>query len=105
MLLATMAPPEPTLIDQFGGWPIVLLTLWLGGAAGLFLARMLAFRRERKAILEDAHEIGRAGSIRLVQSPDVSGPVAFGIFDRVIAVPANFERLYFPHERRPGART
>ncbi|HTG64338.1 MAG TPA: M56 family metallopeptidase, partial [Sphingomicrobium sp.] len=100
MLLATMAPPETTLIDQFGGWPTILLTLWLGGAAGLFLARMLAFARERKAILEDASEIGRIGSIRLVQSPDVSGPVAFGIFDRVIAVPASFECLYAPHERR-----
>ena len=100
MLLATIAPKEPTLVDQLGGWPTILLTLWLGVAAGLFLARMLTFGRERKAILNDSHEIGRIGSIRLVQSADLSGPVAFGIFDRVIAVPANFERLYAPHERR-----
>jgi bla regulator protein BlaR1 len=100
MLLATMAPPEPALIDQLGGWPVILLTLWLGVAAGLFMARMLAFRAERKSILEDSQEIGRLGSIRLVRSPDLTGPVAFGIFDRVIAVPANFESLYAPHERR-----
>jgi beta-lactamase regulating signal transducer with metallopeptidase domain len=100
MLLATMAPPEPTMIDQFGGWPTILLILWLGGAVGLFLARMLAFARDRKAILADARQLGRLGSIRLIQSPDVSGPVAFGIFDRVIAVPASFEYLYAPHERR-----
>jgi bla regulator protein BlaR1 len=100
MLLATMAPPEPTLIDQFGGWPTILLTLWLGGAAGLFLARMLAFGRERRTILGNADQLGKIGSIRLVQSPEVRGPVAFGIFDRVIAVPANFEYLYAPHERR-----
>ncbi len=100
MLLATMAPPEPTLIDQLGGWPTILLALWLGVAAGLFLARMLTFGRERKAILADSYELGRLGSIRLVRSPDLTGPVAFGIFDRVIAVPANFEHLYAPHERR-----
>jgi len=100
MLLATMAPPEPTLIEQLGGWATILLTLWIGVAAGLFIARMLTFGRERKAILKDSRELGRVGSIRLVQSPDLSGPLAFGIFDRVIAVPANFERLYAPHERR-----
>ena len=100
MLLATMAPTEPTLIEQLGGWPTILLTLWLGIAAGLFMARMLTFGRERRAILKDSRELGRIGSIRLVQSPDLAGPVAFGIFDRVIAVPANFESLYAPHERR-----
>ena len=100
MLLATMSPLEPTLVDQLGGWPAILLTLWLGIAAGLFVARMLMFGRERKAILKDSRELGRIGSIRLVQSPDLTGPVAFGIFDRVIAVPANFEGLYAPHERR-----
>ncbi|HXG81438.1 MAG TPA: M56 family metallopeptidase [Sphingomicrobium sp.] len=100
MLLASVAPPEPSLIEQMGGWPIILLTLWLGVALGLFAARMLAFRRERRAILADAIELGRIGSIRLVRSPDVRGPIAFGIFDRVIAVPSDFERLYADHERR-----
>ena len=95
-----MSPSEPTLIEQLGGWPAILLTLWLGIAAGLFMARMLTFGRERRAILKDSHELGRLGSIRLVQSPDLTGPVAFGIFDRVIAVPSNFESLYAPHERR-----
>jgi hypothetical protein len=61
---------------------------------------MLAFRRERAAILDGAVELDWIGNIRLMQSADVSGPVAFGIFDRVIAVPADFERLYDAHERR-----
>ena len=100
MLLAAVTPAEPSLIEQLGGWPTILLTLWLGGAIGLFAARMLAFRRERRAILGASVEFARVGSIRLVQSREVSGPVAFGIFDRVIAVPADFERLYGPRERR-----
>jgi beta-lactamase regulating signal transducer with metallopeptidase domain len=99
-LLASVVPPEPSLLEQMGGLQTVLLVLWLGIAAGLFIARMLAFRRERAAILADAVQLARIGSIRMVRSPAVSGPLAFGIFDRVIAVPANFDRIYADHERR-----
>jgi bla regulator protein BlaR1 len=100
LLLSSVARPEPSLVEQAGGWPTVLLVLWLGVAFGLFAARVLAFRRERAAILGSAVELGRIGSIRLVQSGEVSGPLAFGIFDRVIAVPADFARLYAERERR-----
>ena len=100
LLLSSVAQPQPSLIEQAGGWPVILLVLWLGVAAGLFAARILAFRRERAAILRNATEIGRVGSIRLVRSPEVSGPLAFGIFDRVIAVPADFEFLFAEHERQ-----
>ena len=93
LLMSSITPARPSLIEQVGGWPAVLLTLWLGIAFGLFAARMLAFRRERDAILGDCEQLGSAGSIRLVRSAEVSGPVAFGIFDRVIAVPADFERF------------
>jgi len=98
MLMSGVA--ERSMIEQVGGWPTVLLVLWLGVAIGLFAARILAFRRDRTAILRDATEIGRIGSIRLVRSREVSGPLAFGIFDRVIAVPADFDRLYAERERR-----
>jgi len=100
MLLSSVAPPEPSLIDQMGGWPTVLLTLWLGVALGLFVARMNTFRRERSEILARAMELGRIGSIRIVQSSEVRGPLAFGIFDRVIAVPDQFDSLYENRERR-----
>ena len=100
MLLSTVAAPEPSLIEQAGGWPLILLVIWVGGAAGLFIARMLAFHRERRSILADAIELGRFGSIRIVRSPDVSGPLAFGILDRVIAIPVDFDTLYDQRERR-----
>jgi beta-lactamase regulating signal transducer with metallopeptidase domain len=100
LLLSSVAPPQQSLVERAGGWPAILLVLWLGVALGLFAARMLAFRRERAAILSNATEIGRIGSIRIVRSRDVSGPLAFGIFDRVIAVPADFEKLFAEHERR-----
>ena len=100
LLLSSVAQTEPSLIEQAGGWPTILVVLWLGVAAGFFAARILAFRSERAAILESATELGRIGSIRLVQTREVSGPLAFGILDRVIAVPADFERIYAERERR-----
>jgi bla regulator protein blaR1 len=100
MLMSGVASPESSFIEQAGGWPILLLVLWLGVAVGLFAARILAFRRERTAILRGAIDLGRIGSIRLVRSGEVSGPLAFGIIDRVIAVPADFDRLYAERERR-----
>lgn len=100
LLLSSVGPPEQSLIEQAGGWPTILMVLWLGVAVGLFAARILDFRRERAAILDGATDLGRIGSVRLVQSSEVSGPLAFGIFDRVIAVPADFERIYAERERR-----
>jgi beta-lactamase regulating signal transducer with metallopeptidase domain len=100
LLLSSVASPESSLVEQMGGWPTILMVLWLGIAMGLFAGRMLAFRRERAAILSGATELGRIGSIRLVQSSEVSGPLAFGVLDRVIAVPADFHSLYAEHERQ-----
>ena len=100
LLLSSVASPERSLIDQAGGWATVLFVLWLGTALGLFIGRLLAFRRERAAILADAEEIARIGSIRIVRSADVTGPLAFGIVDKVIAVPTDFESLYSARERR-----
>ena len=100
LLLSRVAPPSQSLVEQAGGWPAILLVLWLGVALGLFTARLMAFRRERAAILSNSGELGRIGTIRLVQSVEVSGPLAFGIFDRVIAVPSDFEDSYAERERR-----
>ena len=99
LLLASISPADPSLLDQLGGWPTILLTVWIGVAAGLFISRMLAFARDRRIILEHGREVGRIGSIRLVRSAEVASPIAFGILDRVIAVPDDFDRLYDDRER------
>ena len=39
LMMARVAPPEPSLIEEAGGWPTILTVLWLGVAAGLFAAR------------------------------------------------------------------
>ncbi len=99
-LLASVAGADPSLLDQFGGVSTVLMTIWLGVALGFFLRGMLAFRRERTTILASAVVLARLGSIRIVSSPEVRGPLAFGIFDRVVAVPVDFFLRFGDRERR-----
>jgi bla regulator protein BlaR1 len=97
--MARLAPPDPSLIDRLGGWPTVLLTAWLAVAAGLFLSRLIAFHRDRRAILAAGAPAGCAGSVRIVRTPEVVSPVALGILDPIIAVPADFELRYGERER------
>jgi beta-lactamase regulating signal transducer with metallopeptidase domain len=98
--MAHVAAPPPSLIDSVGGWTTLLLVLWLGVAAGLFLSRIIAFHRDRRAILKSCSAVTRLGSIHLVRTREISSPVALGILRPIIAVPENFERLYGKQERR-----
>jgi bla regulator protein blaR1 len=98
--MAQVRPADPSLVDQLGGWPDILFALWLAVAAALFLSRVIAYRRDRRAILDRSQEVERIGSVRIVRSPEVVSPIALGIFDRLIAVPLEFERLYGPRQRR-----
>jgi beta-lactamase regulating signal transducer with metallopeptidase domain len=74
------------------------LALWLGSAA-LFLAwRMVSYRGMRRELLAEARPVGEvpgspAGAgrrIRLVETPAVGSPVAFGVLDKVVALPPFF---------------
>jgi bla regulator protein BlaR1 len=74
-------------------WLELALAAWLGGAL-LFLAwRFVSYRRMRSDLLAEARPVGEAGKVRLVETPAVSGPVAFGIIDKVVALPLDFMAL------------
>jgi beta-lactamase regulating signal transducer with metallopeptidase domain len=82
---ATVAAPEPAfeIAD-------LLLPLWLAGAA-LFLAwRIATYLRMRRELLAEARPVGEAGQVRIVETPAVGSPVAFGVTDKVIALPPRF---------------
>jgi beta-lactamase regulating signal transducer with metallopeptidase domain len=88
------APPPTPLWERADVW----LVLWLVGAV-LFLAwRIAGYRRMRRELLAEARPVGEApgsksgagGRIRLVETPAVSSPVAFGVRDKVVALPPLF---------------
>jgi bla regulator protein blaR1 len=80
-------------------WLPVIIALWLGGAALLFIVQMIRYCAMRDELLADATEIDRIGTIRIVESERTEGPLAFGLFSRFVAVPRNFSRLFGPRER------
>jgi beta-lactamase regulating signal transducer with metallopeptidase domain len=98
--MARVAPPPESLFDRLGGLPTVAVALWLAVAAGLFVSRMIAFHRDRRAILGASFAASRVGRVRIVRSPEVVSPVALGILTPIVAVPSDFERRYAPRERR-----
>jgi bla regulator protein blaR1 len=64
--------------------------LWLGGALLLLAFRARDYVRMRRELLADARPMGEAGSVRLVETPAVASPVAFGVRDKVVALPRGF---------------
>ena len=80
-------------------WLALGLSIWLGGAALLFIAQMVRYCSLRDEMLADATEIDRIGNIRVIQSDRIGGPLAFGLFRRYIAVPDHFTRTFTPKER------
>lgn len=98
--MARVAPTGSSPIDQAGGWPTLFAVAWLAVAAALFVSRMIAYGRDRRAILAASVPVARIGAVRIVRSPEVLSPVALGIFDPVIAIPSGFDRLYGARERR-----
>lgn len=96
--------PAPLLAPITGpsmiNWEVWAVSAWLAGASAMLLCGFYVYRLQRRAVLRDSVQLARLGSIRIVRSAAVSGPMAFGIFDRVIALPIDFDDRYDPHERR-----
>ena len=81
-------------------WMTIALILWLGGAGLLFISKLASYLQFREDIVVDGRLIGRHGNIKILETAAVSGPLAFGLFDKYIAVPTNFARDYAPRERK-----
>lgn len=90
------ATPVAEPIDLQG----IALWLWLAVAAVLLLRGLLVYRRQRRAVLADAVQIARLDKIRIVRTFALHGPMAFGIVDRVIALPGDFDDRYDERQRR-----
>jgi bla regulator protein blaR1 len=86
-----LAPAAPAAFDAFAiDWTPILLAIWLLGA-GVFLVRRYAlYFQMRRDLLARARPVGEAGRVRLIETPAADGPVAFGVIDKVVALPLGF---------------
>ncbi|PKP86457.1 MAG: peptidase M56, BlaR1 [Alphaproteobacteria bacterium HGW-Alphaproteobacteria-17] len=76
-----------------------LFALWAMGMTAVLAMALLSHRRFRDAVLTGAVELEPIGTIRLVMTDAVDGPVAFGLWRRVVAVPQDFFARYAADER------
>lgn len=80
-------------------WVAIALTLWLCGAGVFFVSQLAAYLQNRRELLADATPLATRDGIRIVEIAGISGPFAFGLFKRYIALPLGFERGFDPVER------
>lgn len=96
------AMPEPSLVQSLladADWFAIGVTVWLCGAAIFLIAQLSAYLQNRRELLEDAVEVSRIDNIRVIEIAGISGPFAFGLWQRYIALPIGFSRDYNPVER------
>jgi beta-lactamase regulating signal transducer with metallopeptidase domain len=105
-IFAGIATPENTAsaTSQMANMPsvdytVLGLTLWLGGATLFFIIQMIRYASMRDELLSEATEIANINGVSVVASDQVTGPLAFGLFKRYIAVPQDFTKSYSPEER------
>lgn len=71
----------------------VIVAVWLAGAALYIILRLSAYQRLRAHLLVDARTVGEVGAVRLLETPATRSPLAFGVFDKVVALPVGFMAL------------
>lgn len=77
----------------------LLFALWALGFVAVLVSAALAHQRFRAEVLEGSAELEPLGSIRLIMTDAVDGPVAFGLCRRFVAVPHDFFARYATEER------
>ena len=71
-------------------WELLLGAAWIGGAVLFLAVRVFDYRAMRRRLLSGAIEVDRREGVRLVETPAVDAPVAFGVRDKVVALPPRF---------------
>lgn len=99
--LAAAVPAQSSTFAALASldWTMILVLVWLGGAGLLFISKLASYLQFREDIVSDGRLIGRHENIRILETAAVGGPLAFGVFEKYIAVPTNFFRDYAPRER------
>lgn len=87
--------PAPPVASALPAWEwadlaAITVALWLASAMAFLVWRVVMYRRMRAELLADARPVGEIGRVRLVETPALNAPVAFGVLDKVIALPPLF---------------
>lgn len=95
-----VAAPSVAMADTAGfPWLETAIGVWLVGLVAFLIVQAVGYARFRRHMLAGATEIGAEGRIRIITSPQASGPLAFGILRPYIVLPADFALRYDPQEQ------
>ena len=74
------------------GWSLIeaSIAIWLCGAVALLIWRAWSYAAMRRRLLENSRPMGEADKVRIIETRAVTAPVAFGVFDKVVALPWGF---------------
>ena len=95
-VVTVLAGPVPDVAATAPTWSIVaplLQVVWLLGALAYLVWRGWGYVQMRRTLLGGATNVGEADGVRLIESASAPTPVAFGVFDKVIALPPGFMAL------------
>lgn len=87
---ASAAPAVQAPVVWWEGAAPLLAAVWLLGAAIYVGTRLAAYRQLRRDLLADSRTVGIAGKVRLIETPATRSPLAFGLLDKVVALPVGF---------------
>jgi beta-lactamase regulating signal transducer with metallopeptidase domain len=80
---------DPGILSQIP-WFQLAVAIWLIGAGVFLVQRFRNYRLMRAELLTDAHQVAHAGDIRIVETPMAASPLAFGVRNKVVALPQGF---------------
>ena len=79
--------PASAMMPSPVDFAVPLIALWLFGAALFLIRRFSLYFGMRRELLAAARPVGEVGDIRIVETAEAEGPVAFGVLDKVVALP------------------
>jgi beta-lactamase regulating signal transducer with metallopeptidase domain len=114
-VVAGLVPPIDTIIaldatspaSAVGSpWPWLqgLAVLWAIGGGAFLVWQWLGYRRFLTGLSLTSRSVGGHEGLPLIESTVVQGPIALGLLDRRIVVPADFSRRYSADEQRLALR-
>jgi bla regulator protein blaR1 len=102
VMTGVSSPVSMTLATPESGthWPVVLVAVWLGGAALFFLRHMIVYRGFVRSTLAGVEPFDTHEAITISASPHVTSPLALGIIGKAIIVPHDFTIRFDQTEQR-----
>ncbi|PAX08604.1 M56 family metallopeptidase [Sphingomonas lenta] len=75
------------------------VSLWAAIAAAFLLFHLVQYAVFRTRLLRRHQPVERIGNVRVVLSPAAPGPLAFGVLERYVALPADLDARYDADEQ------